>query len=251
MSEPRWHYAVSGRQHGPVSDSVLKELLRRGEVKQSDLVWRDGLPAWVAASRLRRASGSGADGGVERTSSAADEPRPPDASSGPARSVEAVPVVPPAGAQHLGPGARKVPSTAWIRVASFTAVWGLSIPVLAAGWVTPSWCIGTVSMSAVIAIVSAVWAASESVRIRLRDHRSALAFEPIVVGILVAVFWPVTFPWFIGERRRAALGALPSAADGRSPHWFVVAARLVLYLICYFLLTLFVAVAFSACVGAG
>ena len=47
-----WFYAKSNQQLGPVPFQVLSTMFQRGELQPTDLVWRDGMPAWVAASSV-------------------------------------------------------------------------------------------------------------------------------------------------------------------------------------------------------
>src|SRR5689334_6814853 len=48
----QWYYSKGGEQKGPVEQQELQRLLSTGEVKSSDLVWRDGLANWQAASQI-------------------------------------------------------------------------------------------------------------------------------------------------------------------------------------------------------
>lgn len=47
-----WHYRHRGEQKGPVSGGELKRLATSGQIEANDLVWRDGLPKWVPASKV-------------------------------------------------------------------------------------------------------------------------------------------------------------------------------------------------------
>lgn len=49
MSE--WFYAVDGVQYGPVAEDVLRGYVAEGRVRGADVVWRDGMPEWVAAEK--------------------------------------------------------------------------------------------------------------------------------------------------------------------------------------------------------
>ena len=48
----QWYYSKGGEQKGPVEQQELQRLLSTGEVKPTDLVWRDGLANWQAASQV-------------------------------------------------------------------------------------------------------------------------------------------------------------------------------------------------------
>lgn len=47
-----WHYTSAGKQMEPVTGAELEQLARCGFLRPSDLVWRDGMPAWVKAGSL-------------------------------------------------------------------------------------------------------------------------------------------------------------------------------------------------------
>lgn len=47
-----WHYSKSGVQADPVSQDELIRKIRNGEVLATDLVWRDGMPDWVAVAQV-------------------------------------------------------------------------------------------------------------------------------------------------------------------------------------------------------
>lgn len=42
----QWFFAINGKTDGPVSRRDLIAKVTRGEVGQSDLVWREGMPEW-------------------------------------------------------------------------------------------------------------------------------------------------------------------------------------------------------------
>jgi hypothetical protein len=46
-----WYYTTNRQQMGPVSWEELQQLAERGLLKPQDLVWTDGMPEWVKASR--------------------------------------------------------------------------------------------------------------------------------------------------------------------------------------------------------
>src|SRR5688572_22826769 len=59
-----WFYASGGVQMGPVDTEGLKRLADAGELKPTDLVWRDGLADWTAASKLPELFPAGAPDGA-------------------------------------------------------------------------------------------------------------------------------------------------------------------------------------------
>jgi uncharacterized RDD family membrane protein YckC len=55
----KWYYADSGRQVGPVEESVLDDLVRQGVVRDETLVWCEGMASWQRHGAVRGASSSG------------------------------------------------------------------------------------------------------------------------------------------------------------------------------------------------
>jgi hypothetical protein len=49
-----WYLARDGQQHGPISDRELSELHRLGQLRSSDLLWRDGWSGWAPAAAVFR-----------------------------------------------------------------------------------------------------------------------------------------------------------------------------------------------------
>lgn len=47
-----WHYAVGGQQKGPINRNQLASLGQNGTVSPGDLVWREGMEAWVRADQI-------------------------------------------------------------------------------------------------------------------------------------------------------------------------------------------------------
>ena len=48
----QWYYAKGGQQLGPVATEELRALLRSGDLKAADLVWKDGMPDWSPAGTV-------------------------------------------------------------------------------------------------------------------------------------------------------------------------------------------------------
>ena len=49
---PAYYYVRSGQQFGPVSSGKLKELAAAGQLAPGDLIWKQGLPDWVSATKF-------------------------------------------------------------------------------------------------------------------------------------------------------------------------------------------------------
>jgi hypothetical protein len=47
-----WYYSVNGARRGPVTQSQLKSLVEGAALRPADLVWREGMPAWVEAGAV-------------------------------------------------------------------------------------------------------------------------------------------------------------------------------------------------------
>ena len=47
-----WYYENLGTQHGPVEESVLRQMLVIGQLDSKARVWNDSMPQWVAASQV-------------------------------------------------------------------------------------------------------------------------------------------------------------------------------------------------------
>ena len=48
----QWYYTNQGQQCGPVASDQLKQLAAAGRLQPSDLVWKQGMPQWSAASHI-------------------------------------------------------------------------------------------------------------------------------------------------------------------------------------------------------
>jgi tetratricopeptide (TPR) repeat protein len=52
-TQSSWFYLKDGRQLGPVSGAALKVLAESGQIRPDFKIWREGLPEWVEARRVR------------------------------------------------------------------------------------------------------------------------------------------------------------------------------------------------------
>ena len=48
-----WYFTKNGQRHGPITSQQLKELAAKGELGPADLVWKEGMPQWVPASKVK------------------------------------------------------------------------------------------------------------------------------------------------------------------------------------------------------
>lgn len=87
--ETRWYFLEKGQQRGPLSSDELANLTASGRLRPSDLVWREGMAQWVAASSV---TGLFSTGPAPCTSSGA--PVPPQVGDRPRAGSEDVGVLP-------------------------------------------------------------------------------------------------------------------------------------------------------------
>src|SRR5688572_4318724 len=52
MAQVQWFYSTAAGQAGPVSEIELKVLAASGQLKSTDLIWRDGLADWMPAGKV-------------------------------------------------------------------------------------------------------------------------------------------------------------------------------------------------------
>lgn len=48
-----WYYSIQGTRFGPVTPAEVKRLAESGQLSPTDLVWKEGLKNWVAASNVK------------------------------------------------------------------------------------------------------------------------------------------------------------------------------------------------------
>ena len=87
-----WYYSVDGDRQGPVSGAELKKLAEAGTLKATDLVWKDGMPDWVAAKSIKGlfgGAGAAAPAASKSGEQAAAKSRPAAAADGDDRPARA------------------------------------------------------------------------------------------------------------------------------------------------------------------
>lgn len=57
-TEPTWHYTVGEEQYGPVTLVELRRLVAGGEVVETDLVWKVGMPQWTVVGDVSAINGT-------------------------------------------------------------------------------------------------------------------------------------------------------------------------------------------------
>jgi len=73
-----WYYAVDGDRQGPISAAELKNLAEAGNLKQGDLVWKEGMTDWAPAKSIKGLfTGNAAPAAPARTEEPVrDRPKP-------------------------------------------------------------------------------------------------------------------------------------------------------------------------------
>ena len=49
----QWYYGRKGQQNGPITDAQLRQLVASGQLLQTDLVWKKGMPQWVKVGQIK------------------------------------------------------------------------------------------------------------------------------------------------------------------------------------------------------
>jgi hypothetical protein len=71
-----------------------------------------------------------------------------------------------------------------------------------------------------LVLLSAGWAARDANDIGLMWRRTLLALPPAVLFVVVALFWPLTFPWYLVTRAKVRAGTLPRREHAPSTNGF-------------------------------
>jgi hypothetical protein len=48
-----WHYIRGNQQAGPLSAAELRQLATSGQLSPTDMVWTEGMSAWVPAEKVK------------------------------------------------------------------------------------------------------------------------------------------------------------------------------------------------------
>ena len=48
----QWYYSKAGQRQGPVSEEQLRQLAATGQLQPGDLIWKEGMSQWTAASSI-------------------------------------------------------------------------------------------------------------------------------------------------------------------------------------------------------
>ena len=91
-----WYFTRNGQPMDPIPAAELKRMAAAGDLKPTDLVWKEGMPNWVKASAAKGlfdnpiATATSSDGGMSaRASSAARRTKASSSRSEPAARIRA------------------------------------------------------------------------------------------------------------------------------------------------------------------
>jgi len=59
-----------------------------------------------------------------------------------------------------------------------------------------------------IVLVTSAWVAFDSVQIRIREYKTALASHPVILFVAMVLLWVVIFPWYLVARSKIRAGCL-------------------------------------------
>jgi hypothetical protein len=64
----KWYYDSDGTEHGPIEESLLKQLLASGQLPPETVVWREGMGQWTAVTLVAELVSSAATAAPRRRS---------------------------------------------------------------------------------------------------------------------------------------------------------------------------------------
>ena len=119
----KWYWMKDGQKHGPVNTAHLKQLARAGQLQPTDMIWRDGLPDWVTASKTKGLFK------VAQAATASGSPPPLPTNRVTGGTPGLAPPLPPAGPVFPAPQRRPVSVTVLAVLSMISAILGLlSLP---------------------------------------------------------------------------------------------------------------------------
>ncbi len=51
-AERSWYVLKDDQQIGPIAEATFREFVSEGLIRKTDLIWRQGLPEWIAAEQV-------------------------------------------------------------------------------------------------------------------------------------------------------------------------------------------------------
>lgn len=134
----QWYYAQNGQQFGPLPGEQLRNMLSSGALRPSDLVWSDGLPAWMPAGQVPALLPAPAAPAPTYVPAPAPRPAPayaPQASPAPRPAPAYAPQASPAAYGHSGEVGEEVVAILkrtkpWVRFLAVLGFIGLFLLVI-------------------------------------------------------------------------------------------------------------------------
>jgi interferon-induced transmembrane protein/uncharacterized protein DUF4339 len=83
MASGEWYYAKNNQQQGPVTLQAIQEMVRGGQIQPGDLIWRQGMANWLAASQVPEVYAARADAAAPAPAYAPPGYAPPTAAPSP------------------------------------------------------------------------------------------------------------------------------------------------------------------------
>lgn len=65
----------------------------------------------------------------------------------------------------------------------------------------------SVSVTWVMVLITAIWAAVDSSKIRLKLYRSGISVGPVILFLGFLLLWIIAFPWYLIVRHKILTGA--------------------------------------------
>ncbi|MEO0630306.1 MAG: GYF domain-containing protein, partial [Planctomycetota bacterium] len=121
-----WYYAKDGQQLGPVTQPALIELRQTGQITDSDLVWNDSMPEWLAYGSVNELAGTASAAPVDTSPSYGSQPQQPE-------NVAPTPAAGSSGAAAPAhqPSGGEIPNYLWQSiVVLILCCWPFAIPAL-------------------------------------------------------------------------------------------------------------------------
>jgi hypothetical protein len=182
MTDTGWHFGRDGVQGGPVPADAVRVMLESGQLRRTDLVWREGMPAWQAAGEVPEFAGA--------KWPTQPPPLPPRAAGPPPVVGPATAAIPYASPGQFGPPPADPAQTAGMR---------MLMPVGRSGWAIASGYLGLLSIFPFIGVlfgIAAVVTALAAMRDMKRNphlHGMGRAIFGIVAGVLFSALWLLAF----------------------------------------------------------
>ena len=64
----------------------------------------------------------------------------------------------------------------------------------------------SVSLTWVMVLITAIWAAIDSSKIRLKRYKSGISYGPVVLFLGFLLLWIIAFPWYLIVRHKILTG---------------------------------------------